>query len=51
MNKENVDKYLSALRSGRYKQAYQAFRKSDGSCCVVGVGLDLMVKKGCLYLK
>jgi hypothetical protein len=47
MNKENVNRYLTALRSGEYLQCQDGFfNKEGGSYCAIGVGLDLMVQEG-----
>jgi hypothetical protein len=46
MNRERMDRYLEALRSGRYKQCRKAFNKNEDEFCAIGVGLDLMVREG-----
>jgi hypothetical protein len=46
MNKERMERYLSALREGKYKQCRKAFRSEDGELCAVSVGLQLMVEDG-----
>lgn len=40
MNKENVAKLITALRSGEYAQANGSLRKEDNYCCL-GVACDI----------
>lgn len=41
MSKKNKQKWIEALRSGKYKQSKKALRNDDGFCCL-GVACDLM---------
>jgi hypothetical protein len=43
MNKEWKEKWIKALRSGKYRQAREALNSSEGMCCL-GVLGDLAVK-------
>jgi hypothetical protein len=45
VKKEVKDKWLTALRSGEYKQGPGALRRGDEFCCL-GVLCDLAVKEG-----
>ena len=38
---QNRVKWIAALRSGKYKQAFGALRRNDTSFCVMGLGLEL----------
>lgn len=40
MKKENADKWVAALRSGKYKQTKGHLQTADGFCCL-GVLLDI----------
>jgi len=57
MNKENVSKWIDALRSGKYKQGVGSFKYLEtpdinGPClhCAVGVACEVMNPEG-YYLK
>ena len=39
-NRENIRKWVDALRSGEFKQARKALRTSDGFCCL-GVACEV----------
>lgn len=45
MNPEVKQKWVEALRSGKYKQGQGALRTGDGYCCL-GVLCELAVKEG-----
>lgn len=45
MNKDVKQKWLAALRSGKYKQGALRLRASDSYCCL-GVLCDIAVKEG-----
>ncbi len=42
MNKENVQKWVDALRSGEYRKARGKFFGSHGEACAIGVGIIAM---------
>ncbi len=44
MNPEIKDKWLKALRSGEYKQAFAVLKSTDGFCCL-GVLCDIYLKE------
>lgn len=41
INKERILKWVEALESEKYKQAYAALRKADGSMCCLGVACEI----------
>ena len=43
MKKEIADKWVEALRSGKYKQGKSALKKDDSFCCL-GVLCDIIGK-------
>lgn len=45
MNKEVKEKWVTALRSGNYKQTSHELKNENGYCCL-GVLCDLAVKEG-----
>lgn len=45
MNPEVKEKWLEALRSGRYKQGYSNLKNSDDQYCCLGVLCDLHGKE------
>jgi hypothetical protein len=46
MNQEVKDKWLKALRSGKYKQGKFALKRADDTFCCLGVLCDLYHKEG-----
>jgi hypothetical protein len=44
MNHDIADKWIAALESGKYSQAREALRTTDGFCCL-GVLSDLYIKE------
>lgn len=42
VNKEDIKKWCTALRSGKYKQTKGSLQDSEGYCCL-GVAVDLFV--------
>lgn len=45
VNKENVRKWVDALRSGKYKQCRSYLNKGDAYCCL-GVACEVAFKNG-----
>lgn len=45
MNRENVEAWVAALRSGEYQQGTMVLRRGDKFCCL-GVACDLAEKAG-----
>lgn len=45
MNPEVKDKWLTALRSGKYEQGKQRLQTADGKFCCLGVLCDLYAKE------
>lgn len=50
MNKENVRKWVDALRSGKYKQGLGALQILDNYCCL-GVACSVAEKNNCKFPK
>lgn len=44
-NKENIRKWVTALRSGEYEQGREALRNGDKFCCL-GVACDVALEDG-----
>lgn len=44
MNKDNIKLWISALRSGKYKQYYGGPSYIDGSMCAIAVGCHVKDK-------
>lgn len=44
-NKENMRKWVEALRSGEYKQGKYQLRRADNTYCCLGVACDLHSKE------
>lgn len=49
-NKENIKKWVDALRSGRFNQAKEALATKEGFCCL-GVACELAFESGVPLLK
>ena len=45
MNKEVKEKWITALRSGEYKQGREALKRTDNEFCCLGVLCDLYIKE------
>lgn len=48
MNIEFAQRWVAALRSGRYKQGRSRLRKKDDTFCCLGVACDLLIQDGLL---
>lgn len=51
MNKERLQQWIDALKSGEYKQTREEWRNEDGCFCVTAVAAEVAMKNGCNHLK
>lgn len=46
VNRENMEKWIEALESGKHEQVRCAIKTTDGAMCAMGVGVHVALENG-----